>query len=807
MLKQLDVFHDDMRAAVRSLMHAPGFSFAVLATLAVGVGGNLATLSVVDRLLFRPPPGIRDAENVRRIYVREQSPGGSPRVYSSFSLNQVRELSEIARGAATIATYSSRSNVPLGDSALRVKAAYVGNEYFQLFGLRPQLGRFFVHEEMSGGSSPGAVISEALWARVFGRSPDVIGRVTQLAGAPVTIVGVIDGPFQEIELEPTDVWMPLAAKPVGEAGPNGAIWVGILARLAPKADERSLAERLTTQYRRMRKMDRYADPRAVISLAPLAKARAEEMIPMDVRNVGLTKRLAGVAIAVLVVSIGNVLVLFLVRAIRRRRELAVRVALGASRLRIAVQLLLEGMLLGASGAAVAVLAGVWSGSLLGSWLLPPMAVGPIVDRHAIVLAALVAVAIGSIAGLAPVLIGPRIDGGQALRLDSSSGDKRGTKLRMGFLATQVALCVALITVAATFQQSLLRLARTNLGVDRERMITVMVSGQQLREGAIREALMRIQRLPGVIAAASASNDLSGLVGIGRFAIAGRFDVASDAAVAYSFVDTAYFRAAGIPLLAGRGLEPGDFVEPAAVAVISRSMAQTYWSGRNPFGDCFYALRDKSRCVRVIGVVDDIRWDLSAPPQPQYYMPLGRFGVREGNNLIVRTRDRATSAMVTEIDRIATATIGNSARKPIVARVADRLDRQIRPWKAAATLFLLFGFLALIASAAGVYATVSYEVAQRRTELAVRLTLGATLLHLMQTVVGSVGRACAIGAVVGLGLALAGGRVIAAFLFDTPANNVTALFLAVATVAGAAIVATLAPAWKVTRLNLASVLRT
>jgi hypothetical protein len=377
---------------------------------------------------------------------------------------------------------------------------------------------------------------------------------------------------------------------------------------------------------------------------------------------------------------------------------------------------------------------------------------------------------------------------------------------MGLLATQVAFCVALITIAATFQQSLLRLARTNLGVDRERMITVMAGGQMLTEGVMREAISRIQRLPGVVAAANASNDISGLGGVGRFAVAGRSDIPSDAGAAYSVVDTAYFRAAGVQVIAGRALEPGDFVEPAAVAVINRSMVQAYWPGRNPLGDCFYALGDMSRCVRVVGVVEDIRWDLSAPAQPQYYMPLGSVGMKQGHNLVVRMRDRATPAAVTEIDRIATATIGNGVRKPLVARVADRLDRQIRPWKAAATLFLLFGFLALIAAAAGVYATVSYEVAQRRTELAVRLTLGATLSHLMQVVVKPVSKACGIGAVIGLGLALAGGRVTAAFLFDTPANNVTALFIGIATLTVAAILATLAPAWKVTRLNLASVLR-
>jgi hypothetical protein len=376
---------------------------------------------------------------------------------------------------------------------------------------------------------------------------------------------------------------------------------------------------------------------------------------------------------------------------------------------------------------------------------------------------------------------------------------------MGLLATQVALCIALITVAATFQQSLIRLARTNLGVDRERLITVDASGQPLPKGAVREAINRIRTLPGIVAVANTSNDLSPGSAQGRFAIPGR-DIALDLTASYNLVDTAYFRAAGTPVLKGRGLELSDFAGTGAVAVITESMAKAFWHRRSPLGDCVFVLGDTSRCVRIVGVAGDIRWDLSSPPQPHYYMPLGQYGMTQGQALVVRTRERASAEVVAAIDRIAAATLGNNVRRPRVARVADRLDRQIRPWKAAATLFMLFGILALVGSAAGVYATVAYEMAQRRTELGVRLALGANLLHLLRVVVRPVAMACAIGAIVGLGLAVAGGRVIAAFLFDTTPANLGALCIGVTTVTAAAFLATLAPSWRVTRLNLASVLR-
>lgn len=236
------------------------------------------------------------------------------------------------------------------------------------------------------------------------------------------------------------------------------------------------------------------------------------------------------------------------------------------------------------------------------------------------------------------------------------------------------------------------------------------------------------------------------------------------------------------------------------------MANAFWRGRSPLGECFVALDDLSRCVRVVGVVGDTRWDLSRPPQPHYYMPLEQYGMKQGPFLLVRTRERASVQTVGEIERIVASELGSSTRRPRVTRVVDRLERQIRPWTAAATLFMIFGLLALIACSAGVYATVSYEMAQRRIELGVRLTLGATLWNLVQVIMKAVAWACAAGAATGILLAMAGGRVIASFLFDTTPANLLALLFAVGTVSLAALLATLAPAWNVTRSSLSVVLR-
>ncbi|MFL5613523.1 MAG: ABC transporter permease [Gemmatimonadaceae bacterium] len=797
----------DIDSSLRSVWRARGFSLAVVATLAVGVGGTLATVSVVDGLLFRAPPGVKNGALISRVFVRERAPGGVPRVWYAFSGPDLRDFTEITRASATLTGYLTRRNTALGDSTLRVSMAYVAPNYFNLLGVAPQLGRFFSDEEMSARSSPVAVISDALWRRMFGASRDVLGRTIQVAGAPVTVIGVTAGPFQGIDLEPLDLWMPVLSTQAAELSNRSSRSLEVLAKTGSRRGHAALAANLTTVYRHTRTLVERGDTDAVVRLAPLTLARGDGLLlEIDERRVDLAKRLAAVSVAVLVVTIGNVLVLFLVRTIRRRKELAVRLALGASVSRIAMTLLLEGLILGALAAVAAGISGTWFGALLGSLLLPATAVGTVVDAQEISVACLFSLVIGGLASLTPLLLSPQITGGQALRLDTISSDLRGTQLRSFFLSSQVAVCIALLTIATTFQQSLMRLARTNLGVDREKLITVDATGQTLVAGSVRDAMTRIATLPGVIAVANASADLGPAAARGRFAIPGEPDVDPASTPSYNLVDTAYFRTANILLLHGRALTPSDGVASAAVAVITESMANAFWRGRNPLGECFIALGDLSRCVRVVGVVGDVRWDLSRPPQPHYYMPLEQHGMKQGQFVLVRTRGSSSPGTVREIERIVATTLGTKAKRPRVTRLVDRLDRQIRPWKAAATLFTIFGLLALIASAAGVYATVSYEMAQRRVELGVRLTLGATLWHLVQLVMKAVAWACAAGAAVGILLAVAGGRVIASFLFDTSPANVLALLIAVGTVSLAALLATLAPAWSIMRTSLAAVLR-
>lgn len=794
------------KSALRNLWRSRGFGVAAVVTLTVGVGGNLATLSVVDRLLFRAPPGVANGKDIRRVFAQERAVSGSPRIVHAFSFRDVQDFAEVERGDATVAAYEERHNIAFGDSTLRVSAAYVTAEYFNTFGVRPQLGRFFTKEEALEPSSPIGVLSEALWRKAFGGAPDIIGRTIHLAGSPITVIGVVRGPFQGINLEPSDLWLPLSSVRAADFSNREFRSLEVFVRIDGNIHPNTLERRLTSVYRRTRTLVMQGDTTAVVNFAPLAQARGKGLLtPADLRRVDLAKRLAGVALAVSVVSVANIVVLFLVRTVRRRKELAVRIALGAGRYRIALTLLLEGLIVGAVAAVTSTISGAWFGAVLGSLLLPLTVAGPIVDAHGVLLAAVASITLGGLAAVVPIFLGFGVNGGQALRLDEASSDPRGTQLRMVLLASQVSLCVALITVAATFQQSLVRLALANLGVDRQLLITVDASGQLLPEGSVREAMTQIAALPGVKAVANSSSDLAPGTSRGRFALPGERDVPVELTPSYNLVDTGFFHAVETPVLHGRNLTPSDGLSSAAVAVVTESMANTFWHGRSPLGECFVALGDVSRCVRVVGVVGDIRWDLTRPPQPHYYMPLAQYSMKQGHFLTVRLRERAATGTVANIERIAAATLGG-VKRPRVARVADRLERQIRLWKAAATLFTMFGLLALIASGAGVYATVAYEMTQRRSELAIRLTLGATLAHLFGVVVKPVLRACGVGVLIGIGLAFIGGRFIASFLFDTAPTNLTALSIAIGTMAITGFVATVAPSWRVTRVSLSSLLR-
>jgi predicted permease len=615
-----------------------------------------------------------------------------------------------------------------------------------------------------------------------------------------------------VDLDPVDLWIPLATHPGG--GEQGANWyralgwgnVKPLARLYDRTQARALDQLLTAQFRRTNAGAPSFDTRSSIMTAPLLQARGPLGLGAQAeRNLSLTIRLAGVGLAVLLIAAANVASLLLMRALRRRHEIAVRLALGVSRRRLLAQATVETMLLGILAGGVALLLAAWAGTALRTLLLSNIRWTTTVLDHRVVLAALVlAIVTALAAGLAPAALMLRGKVAAALAVGAAQAGGRGSVLRTGLLVTQAALCMALLAGAGVFVQSLRHATDVDLGFDADRLISVSVSGRSTSDAEFQEAIERLRGVPGVQAVAAAGFDLPpGSLGQTVWTAEGD-TLRGDRRPSHNFVDPDYFTVAGLRLIAGRAFTRADGAAAEPVAVISESFAAALWPG-GAVGQCFYGSwfygSSSATCRRVIGVVTTLRWDVTEAAQPHFFAPRAQ-GPPDltPHNLLVRTGARARLSDAANVYSVVRTTLGSRGGQLLARRVADRLEPLTRPWRVAATLFSLFGMLALGSAAAGIYGLISYEVTSRARELAVRLALGAAPARVVRHVIGGGLRVMVVGISVGAATALVASPVMASLLFETSAHDPWALAAAAITLALAAAGASIAATRRATHLD-------
>lgn len=831
----LETISQDTRYAIRSLQRTPAVMATAIVTLALTVGANGALFSLIDRLFFRPPAGVVKPRELRRLYVRSFSVG-RPIMRDVFEYLEYAQLkSVLARGAhleAYTPTDSARVLAAEGTRFRRVAYATAG--YFDLLGIRAQRGRFFSAGEAGPrDAAPVAVISDAIWRNDFRADPHVMGRAATIDDQRYTIIGVAPADFSGADLDAADIWLPLGkyARPLIAGQPWYAHWrsariLRVLARVAQGTPDSWIATRATTARRRGGEGESRIDTTNTVLTGPLTEALAPSVEPRQ--DVAIATRLGAVVVILLLIACANVANLLLARGIQRRRQIALRLALGISRKRLVTQLLIESFVLAAIGGAFGLLIAVWGGAALRSTLMPQTHwAGAPFDGRVAMYTALVAALVGLLAGVAPALQASNPNLTSALKASTREGGYQRSDLRSALIVVQASLSVILLAGAGVFVSSLRNVKAIDLGYDADRLVFASVEyrnpachcvdrsfgDEKVIAAGLSQALWTLARLPIVEhAALGSAGPMYGFALTRTYRSSGDTIPALDGKeAAIMDVSPEYFAATGMRLLRGRLLSGDDDAGAPPVMVVNETLARTVWPGQDALGQCLVlgAPAPRGRCYSVVGVVSDgHRWDVVEPPTMQYYVPLaqGPSGHPTAPRVLIVRAAPGRALQVAEKTRRLLGEIFPAAEPPRVTAMTTRLAPQYRPWQLGAVLFSAFGVLAVIVATLGIYSVVSFAVQQRRHELGVRLALGATPRAVLGLVVGSGLRVVAIGIGVGLFLTFVLSRGVEAILYRTSPSDPLVLGVVSVILVSAATVACVIPASAATRTDPAEVLR-
>jgi predicted permease len=799
----IEVVKHATRHAVRSLRRDVGVSVTILLSFCVGIGANVSTFGVLDRVLFQAPPGVKDPKTVHRILSQERVWGGPLVVNSVFTTADWQQFAAVAGSQNQVEGFTVSSPKVLDREKGLVVMAHVTPGLFGLLGVQPIRGRGFSADDFLADAGRAAIISGDLWQRVYGADPAIIGKRIFADTSSYTVIGVAPRGFTGVDLDRVDLWTPREAAPRSGEG-RGVVTTGrsltLLLRVRDGGPSVGLVQSLTHYYRRAHRTDSWFDTTATLISAPLLQARGPDPLrPIRARSVAFAKRLSWIALIVLVVSMANVASLLLMRTVRRRHDLAVRVALGISRRRLLAELFAETAILALVASIAAGLIGAWAGRLLRSMLLFDVqwsASG--LGLRPLMMAIGLGLTMAFAAGAVPIAVVMRHDLSGLLKSDARSGDAGG-KTRSALITIQTALCFALLGLAAAFLQTMRRSSQTGLGFDPAVLITADLTGLRARKESVDELMGRIRGLPDVLAVANGSADLRPGSQRGTFAIRGQPPIAAELVPSFNAVDGGYFTVAGLTVVQGQGLTDLENSASRPVVVINETMRKLFWPREDPIGACVFVLGDISNCRIVIGFARDVRWNVSDVTVPNYFLPLSQTGFGYGLNLVVRMRDSSRASTIGQIERLIQSTFGK--RPGLRAqRVTDRLEPYTRPWRAAALLFAIFGCLAILSAAVGIFGLISYDVVQRARELGIRRALGANTRTLVASVVRAPSRAISIGLASGTVLALASGPIIGTFLFDTSTRDPVLLMGVAAIIISAAGAACAIPAWRAARID-------
>lgn len=809
----------ELRLVLRSLRRAPGFTFAVIAILGLGVGANTAMFELVDRLLLRPPEGLTQPESVHRLYQsRVTSSGRSEQM--AFSWPALQELQRSTSNVdGVVGQGLSRQIVTVGGRRERQWVLGLSGNYWSLFDRGPAVGRSFgSSEDVLPRGDDVAVLGWEYWRATFGGDPQVIGRTIGIGDRTFTIIGVAPRGFRGLELWDTSIYVPLTSLAALHVGPDfpehtGMNWVLLFALTREdgrEAAEEELSSGLASHWTRARGEEYATRLDARVRLGPLLSSRG----PAAADSARFSLWLLGTSTIVLLVACANAATLLLGRALRRQRETAVRSALGMS---TALALpTIESLILATLAAIVAVpLGSLLVGRVSGVLLPDLLASGGGLDTRSYVFAGVLTLVIGVATGWIAALRLHATDLGAALRSGSRQAGASRSRMLSVLPTVQTAFSAVLLVGAGLFVRSFTEAVTLDLGFDAEDVALLQVGGaaafanyvtEDDPEPARRiEALTRRARtLSGVGDASLATIVPFSARAFGNVHLEGGVEADIEGGVSYGRVDSHYFPTMGIAILRGRGFEEPEGLAARPVAVVSESMASRLWPNADPLGRCFHPGADTVPCHRVVGVAADVvDIDLREGSPVRYYLPRGTLSAGYAGEMVIRF-DEGSARSVEEVRRELQETLPSDVY--LSARSYDTIiGSQVRRWRAAAEVLAAFGLLALVISAFGIFSVAAYQVSRRRQEFGVRVALGARGEDLIALVLRRGVRGAAIGAGCGLLAAALLAGPLEELLFDVrPRDPVT--FIAVAVILlGCALLGSLAPALRATRAEPREVL--
>ncbi len=782
----------DIGSAFRMMRRNTGYTCAVVLTMALGIGLNAAMYDLLSRLFLQPPPHIEDPEGVHRVWLRERDDAVDRGVFTGPStatdridwaeFNALR--TDLERFTA-VAGYTAprRMQNGRGQSAEDLQVSTVTGDFFALQGIRPALGRLLQPEDDDLASTPAAVISDAYWRQRFERSPDALGASLTFDDVTYVIVGVLPPGFAGPDPNAAEIWLPLQ---VAATAIRGDSWrqsltgfsLTALTRLAPGVSAQAAASAATAAVRTARaasRMPEARDPEPTVVLGPLLRNRGPSSLPGRMR---LSLVVGGAALLVLLIATANMSNLLTLRVAARRRELAVRNALGAGRWGVGRLLVVESVVLSALAGVAALVVAAVVGRSLRATLLPNFqwAQEPL-DGTAIGFTATAVLAIGFAAALAPAVYAARSRGFE--KLESSRGAPAlGMPVRTGLIVVQAGLSLILLSGAAIFYRSFEAAGQVDVGYAKENLITVDLGGFRaggpLDETTINTLETRLRSLPDVLDVAQGTNSPMGLMagapaprveGLDRLPFArGPF---------VSLTTPNFFRVAGLAVLEGRGFSEWDRAGTQRVAVVDTTFARGVWPGRSAVGRCLFFGDASTDCTTVVGVVESAldRGLLDVDRTAVYYLPISQASpnsiqasfVSNMRTLIVRTR--GNPGRVVQPTLLALADLFPDLPRDNVRNLETVFAPRIRTWTIGTGLFGAAALLAVLLAAIGLYAVIAFGVRQRELEFGIRRALGARASRLLRMVLARGFTLAAVGAVGGALAALWAGRFVEPLLFD------------------------------------------
>ena len=828
MRERLDAWWSDLSYAARTLARQPAFALLVIATFALGIGANAAMFGVIDRLLLQPPPQVRDPGRLLQV-ARAVPHDAQTDYYTSlqYPLYMALRADSTTFREVAAASYTAMETLGTGPDAEQVRTVFASSNYFRVMRTDPALGRFFgPAEDADASTSDVAVVSYEFWQRRLGGDRKAIGTALQIGPQRFTVVGVARDGFTGVDPQRVDIWLPLSRfRTLGVAGPNavnswGAIWLSLHVRLRDGVTREAAAGHVQTLFTTGFNAWNATMPKGVPAQMREGRFVLRSVLPStqlaDDPKAKLARLLVGVTAVVLLIACANVASLLLARGTERRREIAVRIALGVSRARLLRLLFAETAVLAVCGGVAAMLVARWGVTILQATLLDQFAwTASAFEGRVIAVTTALVVAASVLAGVLPTLRASRPDVVASIKTGGREGGVGLSRVRTALMTAQAALSVVLMIGAALFVRSLRQTATVQLGY---RVAGIVAGGVDViplgykppARLALYSAMRdRVAALPGVADVALASTfPLQGYAYGIRVKVPGRdsLPVAPNGlAPTYNAVSAEYFSTLGIRIVDGRPFLTGDLGSAQRVAVISEAMARAYWPGERAVGRCLMLNAD-SVCTTVVGVAGDTKVAIeNVDPRFDVYVPLGAQWNAGANALLVRARDGDADRLVEPIRRAMQGTAPNLPYADV--RTLDAMFApEVRQWRTGATLFTLCGALALAIAAIGLYSAISYGVAQRRHEFGVRMALGARIADVVRLVMDQGIRAALAGVLLGVAAALALGRFIAPLLFQTSPRTPSAFALAATIIVVVAAVASFFPAWRASRVDPVSVLR-